>query len=67
VVDEVTDFDRTLEVLRTIRRSVRYETRRDVADKLTVLPARFPHSLSWMVAPELRRGEGAFRWRACVE
>jgi hypothetical protein len=41
VVDEVTDFERTLDVLRTIRRSIRYETRRDVADKLTVLPASF--------------------------
>jgi hypothetical protein len=67
VVEEVLDLERTLDVIRAMRRSVRYETRRDVADRLAMLPARFPHTLSWMVASAMRRAEDAFRWRASVD
>jgi hypothetical protein len=65
VVDEVHDFERTLDAIRALRRDVRYETRRDVADKLAVLPAAFPHTLRGSSGRELLAAEGAFLWRAC--
>jgi hypothetical protein len=46
---------------------VKYETRRNVVEKLETLRGRFPKQLSWFDIALLRRAEGAFVWRACTE